>query len=99
MTLNPRVAWLLRVILVLIPMLALLPFGRLMADWVAFVRIVEVPLPQLPPRGFDWVRWQDRDGEIEAVLSIRAERPTRKAFARGLRCFSLTSSNTLVQTM
>ena len=81
MTLNPRVAWLLRVILVLIPMLALLPFGRLMADWVAFVRIVEVPLPQLPPRGFDWVRWQDRDGEIEAVFVD----PRGTAYQEGLR--------------
>ena len=35
MTLNPRATWLLRVLLVLIPMLALLPFGRLVADWVA----------------------------------------------------------------
>ena len=81
MTLHPRAAWLLRVLLILIPMLALLPFGRLVADWVAFVRIVEVPLPQLPPRGFDWVRWQDRDGEIEAVFVD----PRGTAYREGLR--------------
>ncbi len=81
MTLHPRAKWLLRVLVVSVPTLALLPFGRLVVDWVAFARVVEVPLAQLPPRGFDWVRWQDRDGEIVAVFVD----PRGTAYQAGLR--------------
>lgn len=41
--------------------------GRLGADWVTVARVTgEAPLP-VAPRGFDWVQWEDVDGEIVAV--------------------------------
>ncbi len=81
MALHPRAVWALRVLLLLVPILALLPFGRLVVDGVAFVRVFDIPSSQLPPRGFDWVRWQDRDGEIEAVYVD----PRGTAYQQGLR--------------
>ncbi|HLT48065.1 MAG TPA: hypothetical protein VK002_12600, partial [Rubricoccaceae bacterium] len=63
MALRPRAVWLLRLAVVVTALLALVPFGRLVADWVEYARVVRVPLEPLPPRGFDWVRWEDRDGE------------------------------------
>ncbi|HLT48375.1 MAG TPA: histidine kinase, partial [Rubricoccaceae bacterium] len=62
-------------------LLALVPFGRLVADWVEYARVVRVPLEPLPPRGFDWVRWEDRDGEIVAAYV----HPGGTAHAAGLR--------------
>ena len=62
-----RAAWLLRLAVLFTVALALAPFGRLAADWAELARVVQVPLDPLPPRGFDWVRWEDRDGEIVAV--------------------------------
>ncbi len=81
MTLHPRATWLLRILLLLISITALLPFGRLVVDWATFVRVVNVELAQLPPRGFDWVRWQDRDGEIVAAYVD----PRGTAYKAGLR--------------
>ncbi len=72
---------LLRAALLLVPLVALLPLGRLAADWVEFERVVGIPLEPLPPRGFDWVRWQDRDGEIVAAYVY----PKGTAFEAGLR--------------
>ena len=60
--------------------LALLPLGRLVADWWAVVQVVGEVAPQ-PARSFDWVRWEDRDGEIVAAyVDVRGT-----AYAAGLR--------------
>ncbi|MDX1418912.1 MAG: histidine kinase [Rubricoccaceae bacterium] len=67
MALRNKTTWLLRFAVVFTILLALAPFGRLVADWVEYARVVQVPLEPLPPRGFDWVRWEDRDGEIVAI--------------------------------
>ena len=59
---------------------SVLPLGRLAADWWAVVRVVGDVAPQ-PARSFDWVRWEDRDGEIVAAyVDVRGT-----AHAAGLR--------------
>lgn len=72
---------LLRGVILLVPLIALLPIARLVIDWVEFAKLVEVPLDPLPPRGFDWVSWQDQDGEIIATF-VYKQGP---AYAAGLR--------------
>ena len=59
---------------------SVLPLGRLAADWWAVVRVVGDVAPQ-PARSFDWVRWEDDDGEI--VAAYVDARGT--AYAAGLR--------------
>ena len=59
---------------------SVLPLGRLVADWWAVVRVVGEVAPQ-PARSFDWVRWEDQDGEI--VAAYVDARGT--AYAAGLR--------------
>ena len=81
MAFRPRAVWLLRLAVVFTVLLALDPFGRLVADWVEYARVVRVPLEPLPPRGFDWVRWEDRDGEIVAAYV----HPGGTAYEAGIR--------------
>lgn len=73
--------WLLRFVVILATLTALLPFARLVYDWIEFTRVVDVELPQLPPRGFDWVRWQDQEGEIVAAYVD----PRGTAYEAGIR--------------
>lgn len=73
--------WLLRLVVLLVPLVSLIPFGRLVADWIEFARVVDVPLSPLPPRGFDWVRWQDVEGDIVAVYVD----PRGTAYQAGVR--------------
>ncbi len=71
----------LRVLVVLVPLVSLLMLGRLVTDWMEIARVTgEAPGPSAP-RGFDWVQWQDRDGEIVAAYVY----PGGTAFAAGLR--------------
>jgi two-component system LytT family sensor kinase len=71
----------LRAFVVLVPLVSLLMLGRLVADWVEVAQITgEAPAPSAP-RGFDWVQWQDREGEIVAAYVY----PGGTAFDAGLR--------------
>jgi len=71
----------LRFFVVLVPLVSLLMLGRLVADWVEISQVTgEAPAPSAP-RGFDWVQWQDREGEIVAAYVY----PGGTAFDAGLR--------------
>ncbi len=71
----------LRAFVVLVPLVSLLMLGRLVADWMEVAQITgEAPAPSAP-RGFDWVQWQDRDGEIVAAYVY----PGGTAYGAGLR--------------
>lgn len=70
-----------RLFLVLVSLLSLLALGRLAAGWAEVARVTgEVPGPP-SARGFDWVQWQDHDGDIVAAYVY----PGGTAYAAGLR--------------
>ena len=71
----------LRAFVVLVPLVSLLMLGRLVADWMEIARVTGEAPSASAPRGFDWVQWQDRDGEIVAAYVY----PGGTAFAAGLR--------------
>jgi signal transduction histidine kinase len=71
----------LRAFIVLVPLVSLLMLGRLVADWVEVAQVTGEAPRASAPRGFDWVQWQDRDGEIVAAYVY----PGGTAFAAGLR--------------
>ncbi len=71
----------LRVFVVLVPLVSLLMLGRLVADWWTIARVTGETPTASAPRGFDWVQWQDRDGEIVAAYVY----PGGTAYAAGLR--------------
>ncbi|MEL7362056.1 MAG: PDZ domain-containing protein, partial [Bacteroidota bacterium] len=73
--------WLLRLAVVVLPLATLLPVGTLVMDWLEASRLVGAPLEAAPPRGFDWARWSDRDGDIVAAYVD----PRGTAYAAGLR--------------
>ncbi|MEO0740110.1 MAG: histidine kinase [Bacteroidota bacterium] len=73
--------WLLRLAVVVLPLATLLPVGTLVMDWLEVSRLVGAPMEAAPPRGFDWARWSDRDGEIVAAYVD----PRGTAYASGLR--------------
>ena len=66
--------------IVVAALLALLPLGRMAADWVRVNRVVSQtdgklppqlnipPLTDAPPRGYDWVSWKEEDGLIHAAF-------------------------------
>ncbi|MDX1531568.1 MAG: histidine kinase, partial [Rhodothermales bacterium] len=72
---------LVRAFVVVIALLSLLLLGRLIADWVEVSRLVGAAPTATTPRGFDWVQWEDRDGEIVAAYVY----PGGTAYAAGLR--------------
>jgi signal transduction histidine kinase len=55
--------------------------GRLVADWVEIANVTGEAPRASAPRGFDWVQWQDRDGEIVAAYVY----PGGTAYVAGLR--------------
>ncbi len=71
----------LRVVVVLVPLVSLLMLGRLAADWWTIARVTGEAPGASAPRGFDWVQWQDRDGEIVAAYVY----PGGTAYTAGLR--------------
>ncbi|MEM6783395.1 MAG: histidine kinase [Bacteroidota bacterium] len=73
--------WLLRLAVVVFPLATLLPVGTLVMDWLEVSRLVGAPMEAAPPRGFDWARWSDRDGDIVAAYVD----PRGTAYAAGLR--------------
>lgn len=58
---------LLRLLLFVLPLAALYPVARLAADWIEVAQITGETPRAAPARGFDWVRWEDRDGSIVAA--------------------------------
>ncbi len=71
----------LRAFVALVPLVSLLMLGRLVADWWEIAQVTGETPRASAPRGFDWVQWQDRDGEIVAAYVY----PGGTAFASGLR--------------
>jgi two-component system, LytTR family, sensor kinase len=72
--------WTVRLLVVLVSLGSLMPLGRLVADWVQVVQLTgESPLAAAP-RGFDWVHWEEVDGEIVATFVY----PGGSAHAAGL---------------
>ena len=65
----------------LVPLVSLLMLGRLVVDWMEIARVTGETPDASAPRGFDWVQWQDRDGEIIAAYVY----PGGTAYAAGLR--------------
>ncbi len=55
-----------RVLFVLAPLAALVPLGRVAADWIMLARTIEQPTAEVSERGFDWVVWVEQDGVITA---------------------------------
>lgn len=53
-------------LLSLVVLLTLWPVGRMAYDGWRLMQLVGV-LPEAPPRGFDWVLWQEREGRIVAA--------------------------------
>jgi two-component system, LytTR family, sensor kinase len=73
--------WAVRTFLVAVPLLSLLLLGRAAADWWAVANLTGETPTATAPRGFDWVQWEDRDGEIVAAYVY----PGGTAYAEGLR--------------
>lgn len=62
-----RLVLLARLLVVLLPLLALLPMGRLLLDWVRLTRVVPETAAHLPGRSYDWVVWEESEGVIQAA--------------------------------
>lgn len=73
--------WVLRIGILLLAFGSLLLLGRLAGDWVGMARLTGEPPRPVPPRSFDWVQWEDLDGEIVAAYVY----PGGTAYAEGLR--------------
>ena len=70
-----------RLVLVLTPLLALIPVGRIAMDWMQVSRMVAAPAVQADAQGFDWVLWQEQSGVITASYVF----PTGPAARAGIR--------------
>ncbi len=67
---------------VLVPVLALLPLGRLLRDWVKLSRLLQRgAVESATERSFDWVQWMDDEGQIVAAYVF----PRSPAVDAGLR--------------
>lgn len=60
---------------------ALIPLGRLVADWVQVNRMLTGTTVEMSARGFDWVVWQENDGIIFASYVL----PHGPAYEGGIR--------------
>ncbi len=63
-----------RTAIVLTVLLALVPLGRMVLDWVEVWRMVGTPVVETPPRSYDWVSWQEEDGLIRAAYVFSRHR-------------------------
>ncbi|MDX1546529.1 MAG: histidine kinase, partial [Rhodothermales bacterium] len=52
-------------------LLALLPLARLVQDYMAVTRLVVEPAVAPTARGYDWVSWEEADGQIRAAHVFR----------------------------
>ena len=50
----------------MVPAVALIPLGRIASDWMELARVLEQEPVETAPRGFDWVVWNEEDGNIVA---------------------------------
>lgn len=73
--------WTIRLLIVLVPVISLAPIGRLVSDWYAVTTLTGEAPPQAPPRGFDWIHWDDQEGEITATYVY----PGSPAYQAGMR--------------
>lgn len=67
-----------RILIVLAPIVALIPLGRMVADWVEVTRMLEGTSVQASARSWDWVVWQEHDGLITADY-VFPDSPARRA--------------------
>jgi len=56
-----------RFLLIILVGLSLVPLGRMIGDWIRYADLVGEASDPNPARAFDWVHWDDRDGQITAV--------------------------------
>ncbi len=58
---------LIRLLVVAAPLLSLAPLARLVADWAEVHGVMGIQTLPRTSRGFDWVRWEDVNGQITAT--------------------------------
>ncbi len=75
-----RFVYLTRGAMVLLPLLALLPAGLIVADWVRVAQVAGTTV-EAPARSFDGTLWQEREGLIVAAYVF----PSSPASEAGLR--------------
>lgn len=56
-----------RLLVLLAPAIALIPLGRMVADWVEVASMLPEAMGSAPAGGFDWVLWQEEDGAVTAT--------------------------------
>lgn len=77
--------WTIRLLIVLVPMISLAPIARIVSDWHDMTILTGHTPPPAPPRGFDWIHWDDVDGEITATYVY----PGSPAHREGMRSGSV----------
>jgi two-component system, LytTR family, sensor kinase len=76
-----RFVYITRVLVVIAPLVALIPVGRMAIDYMEMTRVVAGADLPTAPRSFDWVLWDDTDGLIVASYVF----PNGPAHEAGLR--------------
>lgn len=76
-----KIVYIARALVILAPIVALIPLGRVAYDWAEFSRVLPVDALPSAPKAFDWVLWQDRDGLIKAAYVF----PEGPAAVAGIR--------------
>lgn len=61
-----KIIYIARVLVIVAPIVALIPLGRVAYDWAEFSRVLPGTAFPSASKAFDWVLWQDNDGLIEA---------------------------------
>ncbi|MEZ4698912.1 MAG: histidine kinase [Rhodothermales bacterium] len=74
---------------ILVPLLVLIPAGKVAWEWIQLARIVPLEGPGASERGFDWVSWQDVDGGIVATFVAPKGPAARGGIAENDIFFSL----------
>ncbi|MFW5955759.1 MAG: histidine kinase, partial [Rhodothermales bacterium] len=76
-----RITYIARVLVIVVPLAALVPLGRVAYDWLELSRMLPGGTLPSSSKGFDWVLWQDVEGVIEATYVF----PNGPAAARGVQ--------------
>lgn len=82
-------AWTARALAVAVAGLALFPLAQLAVDWAVFAERVGLPLQEETPRGYDGVRWADRDGAVVAGYVFPQSSAARAGVREGDRLLHL----------